>query len=149
MSDDVIWSVSYSRLALRQKTWHFSIPERFSTQTRLWSISVVNLQIKIFVWKEVLPWKYTHLTENSWTARGVTAELHENWTFALHRTRVGRNFLSIIIPWLNKVTYLLTYLFKAIPLFCTCFVLRITSIAYNIANFNGGGDFPQSPEKKR
>ena len=74
--------------------------------------------------------------------------MHENWTFALHRTRVGRNFLSIIIPWLNKVTYLLTYLFKAIPLFCTCFALRITSIAYNIANFNGGGDFHQSPEKK-
>ena len=38
--------------------------------------------------------------------------------------------------------------FKAIPLFCTCFALRITSIAYNIANFNGGGDFHQSPEKK-
>ena len=47
--------------ALRQKTWHFSIPERFSTQTRLWSISVDNLQIKIILWKEVLPWKYTHL----------------------------------------------------------------------------------------
>ena len=25
----------------------------------------------------------------------------------------------------------------------------ITSIAYNIANFNGGGDFHQSPEKQK
>ena len=136
MSDDVILSVSYSRLALRQKTWHFSIPVCFSTQTRLWSISVVNLQIKIFVWKEVLPWKYTHLTENSWTARGVTAEMQKTGHLLCTELVSGETFY-----WSSS--------FKAIPLFCTCFALRITSIAYNIANFNGGGDFHQSPEKKR
>ena len=78
------------QIELKMSNW-----STISTETRLWHLSKFPIKTYFFE-KKCWPWKHAHLTENACTARGVTAEMHENVTFALHRIHVRRNFQSFI-----------------------------------------------------
>lgn len=80
----------------RGSNWaeNLKLVDNLNRDTALISVEIPNQNI--LLWKIALPWKYTHLTENACTARGVTAEMHENETFALHRIHVRRNFQLFI-----------------------------------------------------
>ena len=78
------------QIELKMSNW-----STISTETRLWHLS--KFPIKTYFYeKKCWPWKHTHLTENACKATGVTAEMHENVTFALHRIHVRRNFQPFI-----------------------------------------------------